>query len=605
MKTKHLLLFVVLVSLATAIQSQILTSVDPDSGTQCEKLTITVTGENTNFYQGTSVMWLEQDGTSINPTGSTVISPTQIMGEFFFNPDHSTGNYDVHAYNGSGSGNMVLPEGFFLNPVVNSPELINSEPDTAYNGETILLNITGINTHFDVSGVYNNVWLSATNGGQLTTSYVTVINSQQIEASIYINYNKPAGDYTLHVNNQLDGELVLPDALTLMEGQNNPEIVSVEPNSAFQGEELTLTVTGKNTTFQQGSSTLGLYKSGLGYISPYNHTVVNDTIITGDFVFNYDHNPGIYDVKVMNYPYGDHILVDGFQLLASAGPPTLLSLSPDSAYQGTRVTLLIKAENTQFDKEGNTASVTLKQEGEELYGKNVMVIDSVTLEADFIFSYSNLTAYRDLIVYTPLDGTMTMQNCFHIIEVEPNASIAEVVPDSAYLGDTLTISVTGTGIIFMQGTSNLNISQGNLTIFASNETIINDTVISGDFNFLNTFPTGNYDVNIDNGYAWPSMSLQESFTLELFDFIDESGNPAFLTVYPNPTDGLLTVRRNFNAQGIFHLKIFNIEGQPLMEDNIENGTYEKQIDLTSFAKGTYLLKVIKDRQEQTRQIVIQ
>lgn len=590
--------------MTSVVKGQIITNVDPDSGIQCEKLTITVTGENTNFVQGTSTVRLKKNGYFINSTSNIVISQLQIQGIFYFNPDHSTGSYDVYAYNDGYPEEMILPDGFWLNPVVLLPELTNSEPDTAYNGETLLLDITGINTHFDASGVYNTVWLSATNGGQLTTSSVTVIDSQHIEASIYINYNKPAGDYTLHVSNQLDSELILPDALVLMEGQNNPEIVSVEPNSAYQGEALTITVTGRNTTFQQGSSALRLYKSGLGSISG-TPTIVNDTIITGDFAFNHDHNPGVYDVQVLNYPYGDHILVDGFELLASAGPPTLLYISPASAYQGTRITLLIVAENTQFDEEGNTASVILKQEGEELYGKNIVVIDSVTIEADFVFSYSNLTDYRDLIVYTPLDGTITLYNCFHIIESEPNASIVCVVPDSAYLGDTLIISVTGTGIIFMQGTSNMNLSLGNITIHASNETIVNDTVISGEFNFLNTFPVGSYDVNIDNSWAWPSMSLTEGFTLELFDFIDESGNPALLTVYPNPTGGILNIKKNFNINGIYTLKVYDLTGKLLFEDQIEKGLNEKQIDLTSLTKGVYLLKILKDDQEQTKRFVIQ
>ena len=592
--------------MTSEVKGQIIISSIPDSGTQCEELTITVTGENTNFVQGTSSVRLWQNGSFINSASDIVISQLQIQGVFFFNPDHSTGSYDVYAYNDGYPGEMILSDGFLLNPVVLIPELINYEPDTAYNGETILLNITGINTHFDASGVYNNIWLSSTNGGQLSTSSVTVIDSQQIEASIYINYNKPAGNYTLHLSNQLDGALILPDALILMEGQNNPEIVSVEPDSAYQGEALTLTVTGRNTTFQQGSTTLRLHKDGLGSFVAGPTNIVNDTILTGDFAFNYDHNPGLYDVQVLNYPYGDHILVDGFELLASGGgPPSLLSVSPGSAFEGTRVTLLIRSENTEFDKEGNTASVTLIQGYEELYCHDIVVVDSVTLEANFVFSYENYIGYHDLEVETPFEGSMILENCFNLIESEPKASIVNVVPDSAYLEDTLVVSVTGTGIIFMQGTSNLNISQGNLTIFATNETIINDTVISGEFSFLNTFPVGKYDVNIDNGYAWPSMSLPEGFTLELFDFIDESENLALLTVYPNPSNGLLNIKKNFIINGSCYLKVYDLKGKLLLEDQLENGVITKQMDLTAFTKGVYLLKILKDGQYQTKRFVIQ
>ena len=84
MKSSLFILSFILILLTSGVKGQILTNVDPDSGTQCEKLTITVTGENTNFYQGSSILWLELNGSNINPSVSTVISPTQIIGDFFF-----------------------------------------------------------------------------------------------------------------------------------------------------------------------------------------------------------------------------------------------------------------------------------------------------------------------------------------------------------------------------------------------------------------------------------------------------------------------------------------------------------------------------------------
>lgn len=601
MKSSLFLLSVLLILMTSAVDAQILTSVVPDTGIQCQQLTITVTGENTNFYQGTSFLKLTQNGFDINSYSDNVISSTQIEGEFYFNPDQPIGSYDVNVNSGDW-GDIILPDGFWLNPPANIPQLISLTPDTAYKGGSIIIGITGEHTHFNTEGIYNSVWLT-TNGGNLTATSVTAIDSLHLEANLAIGSYHTTGIYTLHVSNALDGEIELADALTVLENNLNPEIVSVIPNSAYQGEGLTITVTGTETNFQQGSSILFLQKNSSN-IFPNNHNILNDTVITGYFEFNHDHDTGFYDVRVTNWLFYDLILEDGVHLFAEGSAPSLLSISPDSAYQGTRVTLSINAENTQFDKEGNTASVTLKQDGEELYGKNVTVIDSVTLEADFVFSYSNLTDYRDLIVYTPYDGTMTLQNCFHIIETEPNASIVEVVPDSAYLEDTLTISITGTGIIFMQGTSNMNLSLGNITIHATNETIVNDTVISGEFNFLNTFPIGKYDVNIDNGYAWPSMSLTEGFTLELFDFIDEADNLTLLTVYPNPTDGRLTIKRNLSFREAYFISVYNQSGQTIFEDELRSDENEKQLDLTNNKPGTYYLKITGNDNEQVERFVI-
>jgi hypothetical protein len=326
--------------------------------------------------------------------------------------------------------------------------------------------------------------------------------------------------------------------------------------------------------------------------------------MTGYFNFSFDQNPGDYDVTVMNWELGDVTLIDGFHLLPSADLPKLLSVSPEDAFQGTRVTLIIKGENTQFDAEGNTALVTLKQDGEELYCTDAHVVDALTLEAEYVFSYVNWTGQRELIVETPLDGKMTLENSFDILEAEANPSIVSVVPDSADRGDTLTISVSATGTIFMQGTTSLYLSQDDFVINATNGTIVNDTLITGDFNFLNTDPLGKYNVNINNYSGWPSFSLPDGFTLQLFNFMGEKESHALLTVYPNPATDVLFIKRNFKSGGTFYLKVFDISGRLLLEDIIDNNISEKQLDISSFPKGTYLLKIVEDQNEQIERFVI-
>ncbi len=597
--------FLIILTTLTA-KSQIITSVVPDSGTQCQKLTLTVTGENTNFYQGTSILWLEMGYSDINPTTTTVISSTQIEGEFYFNPEHAVGIYDVHAYNGGGSGDMVLPESFTLSAVADIPQLISLSPDVVQIGESTVISIVGQHTHFSTDGIYNSVWLTSTDGGYLTGTSVTVIDSLHLEANLVIPYFNPAGSYILHVNNPLDGEMLLPDALTVLDNPNDPEIVLVDPNLAQQGEGLTITVTATETNFLQGSSILRLHNNG-SHLTPNNYNVLNDTVIEGYFEFNHNHDTGYYDVKVMNWLLEDLILEDGFHLLGTGEIPAVLWSIPDSAYMGSRATLLIKTENTHFNSNNNIPSVTLKYEFEELYCKDITVVDSVTLEAGYIFSYDNRTEIKDLIVESPLDGTIILENAFYIIEREPNASIVNVNPDSAFIGDLLTINVTGKNIIFMQGTSNLSLKQGSLSIAPINQEILNDTTISGEFDFLNTFPIGKYDVNIDNWYAWPAMNLTDGFTLELFDFMDESDKLTLLTVYPNPSNGLLTIKRNFNNRETYYISVYNQLGITIYENELLSDEFTKQLDLTHITPGTYYLNINgnSNEHEESKQIVIQ
>ena len=291
----------------TGMQAQTITSVDPNEGTQCQQLSIIVTGENVNFMQGTSSVHLSQSGSDgIYPENNTVLNINQIQSDFYFSPDNQEGSYNVEAWNGSGY--IVLNNGFYLNPVANLPQLLSIDPDTAVSGETFEMEIIGEYTHFGMDNL-ENVYLYAS-GTYISKSYIIVIDLNHLVVGFNLSTYNPAGSYSVNYNSRLDGNLTMPDAFTLLPSANSPEIVSVEPNAAFQGDQLTVTVTGTNTLFQQGSSMLYFYND-FNEIYPFSHNVINDTIITGDFLFNSDDDTGYYNVTVYNWDLGSVILENG------------------------------------------------------------------------------------------------------------------------------------------------------------------------------------------------------------------------------------------------------------------------------------------------------
>ncbi len=605
MKLKTFITVLLCLSFGASAISQTLTSVVPDSATQCQHLSITLSGENTNFYQGTSSLWLKlgNNGPSINPVSETVINSDQIVGDFYFNPQDEPGLYDVHAYNGGGSGDMVLEVAFNLLAVDSLPQLFSSQPETAITGETLNLSIVGEHTHFDEGNVYNDVWLKSANGGYISNYSISVIDALNMEVEFQISFNKPAGYYDLHLTNLLDGDLVMENALNLIDSGNSPEISKVEPDSAYQGEQLTISVSGKNTTFQQGSSMLVLQRSG-GNIYPSNFDVVNDTLILGDFDFTYDNNPGTYNVFVLNWDIGDLSLVDGFRLLPSV-QPFVSSFSPQIEYQGKAVYFTLKTENTHYNSVDNIPALTLVQANEELYSKEVNVIDSITVEAKFIFSYGNSTGYKRLIVKSPFEGELIVDNAFLLEASEPTGSIVSVLPDTAVQGETISVSLSGKDIVFMQGTSNMSLAQGTLTIAPITESVIDDSTIVGEFDFLNTFPTGKYDVKVEGDYAWPDIMLNQGFELKLFNFIDERSNVSYLTIFPNPAAGILNIERKFGEPSEFVINIYDISGKLIAGNKMLKNQDKLQFDLTSFEKGAYLLEVLQGDKKQTERFIIQ
>ncbi len=604
MKNTIAFLFVFLMTSSISMQAQTIISVDPDTGTQCERLTVTVTGDNTNFWQTTSFVMLKQDGHEIRALVNTVLHPDTIEGEFLLSYDDPTGVYDVIVDHRLWGG-VTDTGAFYLSPVVNPPFLVQTSPGSAYIGDTVTMEIIGENTHFDYDDVSNNIYFKSEMQNGFSPFSTIVMNSNRIQCQCYINQYQTPGSYGLQLHNELDGSLFLENTFTLLPDSNPSEIISVVPDEGYQGTELSIVVTGRNTVFQQGTSTMFLSMFGYSPIQPDHQTVLNDTVIQGDFTFNFSQPMGLYDVVVLENYLSVLTKTDGFRLLSGGNAPYLQSIEPANVNQGTAVKFSIKAVNAHFDPLGNSPAITLINGYEELYCHDITVIDSVTLEANFVFSYANSLGLYDLVVHAPLDGTLRLENSVELHESTVTPAIVFVDPDSAMQGQTLNISVTGRDIVFMQGTSQLTLSQGNMTINPNSQTIVNDTVISGEFSFMTTQPQGFYNVNVDNGYAWPSVVLVDGFDLKLFDFVDEKSLVAFLTFYPNPVKEALYVRRNYNTSGDFVILVFDVQGRLVLTETLSSGTTTKKLDVINLNKGTYLLHVSQGLSYQTEQFVIQ
>jgi len=80
-----------------------------------------------------------------------------------------------------------------------------------------------------------------------------------------------------------------------------------------------------------------------------------------------------------------------------------------------------------------------------------------------------------------------------------------------------------------------------------------------------------------------------------------------LSVYPNPTNGLLNI--NFDIEKANDIKVIvsNINGQVVYQKNINslNGVYNNSIDLSDQAKGVYMLSIVSSKGKTDKKIVLQ
>jgi hypothetical protein len=79
-----------------------------------------------------------------------------------------------------------------------------------------------------------------------------------------------------------------------------------------------------------------------------------------------------------------------------------------------------------------------------------------------------------------------------------------------------------------------------------------------------------------------------------------------LSVFPNPTDGMLNLRFTINDLQSVRIEILSMKGETVYNQSLGSfkGTFDKQLDLTSLAKGIYLLRLIGDRGTTNEKIVL-
>jgi hypothetical protein len=86
-------------SLALTAHAQTLTSINPDNAEQGDSLSVTITGQDTTFLQGSSTtvtaVWFAQGSSTIDASSFWANSPTSASANFDIPGGASTGSWDV------------------------------------------------------------------------------------------------------------------------------------------------------------------------------------------------------------------------------------------------------------------------------------------------------------------------------------------------------------------------------------------------------------------------------------------------------------------------------------------------------------------------------
>lgn len=112
---------------------------------------------------------------------------------------------------------------------------------------------------------------------------------------------------------------------------------------------------------------------------------------------------------------------------------------------------------------------------------------------------------------------------------------------------------------------------------------------------------GNYTVKVTvNGCT----SVSKPFGV--ITGIGNVSNENKLNVFPNPSDGMITVSFTINNKSVHKVAVSNVLGQVVFKEELTNfsGTYSKQVNLQQYGKGTYTITLMNENNVIAEKIIV-
>lgn len=179
------------------------------------------------------------------------------------------------------------------------------------------------------------------------------------------------------------------------------------------------------------------------------------------------------------------------------------------------------------------------------------------------------------------------------------------------INDTITITAPPTIAIDTQNSTDAtdsNTADGTITITASGGTgtltyLLKPDNISNQTGAFTSVLPGEYVVEVDDIYFCGPI-ITDTITVGAINSIDLIFAGDFIKIYPNPASDKVFVEIDMN--GTFNLELAGMSGQILYQDEIvSNGLIKEEIDLSSFPKGIYLLRVHNNEYYITDKVILQ
>lgn len=385
--------------------------------------------------------------------------------------------------------------------------LVSIAPNIGMKGQTLSVTITGTGTNFGRSKDSVSFMRGVQTSPFISINSVSALDSVRLLVSITISGSSTTGLYTVRVQNQPNGAMLLPNAFTV-----GASLVSALPNVFKKGDTANVTITGKTTNFSKGPlPTVQIRQGSTNSFVILSRTVINDTTLIANVTAPMSITTGSYTVSVTDS-------IDGTMTLASSGNITLVgmgitSITPNNLAKTMTTNITFKSILTKFTV-GATPIVSIKSGTFSLVVNSVTVQNDTQLVANVTVPGNSPNGTYTTTITDSLDGMVTVSQGVTNISVK-GGSLLAISPKVAERNQTLSISITGLYTQFIQDSTTISFYKGTTlqTGFTLSNILVNSsTSLSAQLSVASTVIPGKFTLRVTTSRDG-IMALVDSFTV--------------------------------------------------------------------------------------------
>lgn len=589
-----------------------LNAIHPDTANAGQVLQVSLSGTGVDFSQGSAIVYFQSPSTGeyLYPTSYNTVTTDSIDVTLTIPNNACNADYNVCVYAGA-SCPVCLFDAFHV--VGYNGQITAVNPGIINAGQTLPIGISGTGMNF-TQGSLSVYFRNSSTGQTLYPFSSNVISADSMNVTLSVPNTVCYGIYDVCAYFGSGGycPTCLPSGLVINGMTSSPQVDSVSPDTAIGGQPLTVSISGTDIDFQQGSSFYFQLSNNSGWANVgtyYSSPDPSDPTKTTVYFSNMPNVCGSYDLSIYGAdPCGGSIVTYTNAVSVTATlDPVINSVYPNIASTGQTFNLSMYVSEFDFVQNSTSVSARLihRATGNVLTGTNLVAYPFNTSfgTVDFSSSMSDCGWYDLELAAVPTGcgdvTTIVYANAVnitnptspHLQSILPNHGIWEQTVVSTITAANVDFNTVSLADVYLYNTANNSyIYATNITPNPSNSneayvTFVIPSITSGGLDY--------YDVIIDNivNCGSTQLVLPNGFEVYIPVGITDPDNSSFeVKIYPNPMDNQATLEIIDGEDQPMVFNLYDVLGKKVQSKTLKGNT-TVTIEREGLSSGVYLYRL--------------